>query len=291
MNHSKDRETAVAGQSLPLAIAWTAGTLTSMLLMGISGRELSAELLPHHSAFYRNAMCLLLIAPIAFRLGWRTLRTRHFGRHLARNTVHFMAQWCWLFGLGALPLAEVFAIEFSAPIWTALLAAVLLSERLTHPRILAIALGFIGILIILRPGIAIIDPASIVVLVAAFGYAFAYVFTKKLVGLDAPLTVVWWMNVIQLPIGAALSIGNLVFPSVTLLPWLLALGVTGLTSHYCLGQALKYADATIVTPLDFLRLPLAAVLAWIAYAEALDPFLFLGAGFIVAGSWINLKRG
>jgi drug/metabolite transporter (DMT)-like permease len=279
------------GQNLPRAAVWMLGMLVSLLAMGIAGRELSAELQPHHSAFYRSLLCLLILLPLVLHAGLHTLHTRFMGRHVARNGVHFLAQWCWLFGLGALPLAEVFAIEFSSPIWTALLASLFLSERLTRSRVLAIVLGFTGILVLLRPGIAIIDPASIVVLGAALGYAVAFVFTKNLVGADSPLTVVWWMNVIQLPIGGALSIGNLVVPSQPLMPWLVLLGVSGLTSHLCLSQALKHADVTIVMPMDFLRLPLAALVAWILYAEALDPFLVLGATFILAGNWVNLKRG
>ncbi|MGI9521319.1 MAG: DMT family transporter [Hyphomicrobiaceae bacterium] len=264
--------------------------LSSLLAMGIAGRELSEELQPHHSAFYRNAICLLILLPVILLAGSAAFKTRHFGRHLARNTVHFGAQWCWLFGLGVLPLAEVFAIEFSAPIWTALLASLFLGERITLSRLLVIARGFLGILVILRPGLAIIDPAAIVVLAAAVGYAIAYVITKNLVGLEAPLTVVWWMNVIQLPIGGVMSISNLIVPSAPLVPWLILLGISGLTSHYSLSQALKYADATEVLPLDFLRLPLAAVTAWLLYAEALDPFLAVGALFILLGNWLNLKK-
>jgi drug/metabolite transporter (DMT)-like permease len=287
----QDETPSVRPSNLGAAICWMIGALLSLLMMGIAGRELSAELYPQHSAFYRNAICLLLLLPVMIFTGWRASRTDHIRRHIARNTVHFMAQWCWLFGLGALPLTEVFAIEFSAPIWTALLASMFLSERLTRPRLLAIALGFLGILILLRPGIAIVDPASGVVLLAAFGYAISFVITKNLVGIDSPLTIVWWMNVVQLPIGGLLSIGNFIVPSAALWPWVAALGVCGLSSHYCLSQALKHADATVVIPLDFLRLPLAALLAWLLYAEALDPFLAVGALFILAGNWVNLRRG
>lgn len=265
--------------------------LSSLLAMGIAGRELVAELQPHHSAFYRNAICLIILLPLMLHAGSSALKTSFFGRHLARNTIHFFAQWCWLFGLGVLPLAEVFSIEFSAPIWTALLASLLLGERLTRSRGFAIVLGFVGILVILRPGVAIIDPAALIVLAAAFGYAVAYVITKNLVGVESPLTVVWWMNVIQLPIGAAMSVTDLVIPSQPLWPWLALLGVSGLTSHYSMSQALKYADATVVMPFDFLRLPLAALTAWLMYSETIDPFLALGAVFILLGNWLNLKKG
>ena len=277
--------------SVPKAVAWTAGTLTSMLLMAIAARELSADLQPHHMALYRNLICLLLLAPFVLALGWQSVRTANLRVHILRNTVHFGAQWCWLFGLGVLPLTEVFAVEFSAPIWAALLASAFLGERLTPLRVSAIGLGFAGILILLRPGVAIIDPASIVVLGAALGYAVAYVVTKSLTGADSALAVVFWMNVIQLPIGAALSAGDLVVPSAPLLPWLAVLGITGLGSHYCLTQALRFADVSIVAPMDFFRLPLAAAIGWFAYRESVDLFLVLGAACILLGNWINLRKG
>lgn len=273
------------------AFIWMVGTLLSLLSVGLAGRELSAEVEPHHAAFYRNAICLLILLPIVARSGFQSVRTPHLGRHVLRNTVHFFAQWCWLFGLGVLPLAEVFAIEFTSPIWTALLASLFLSERLTRWRISAIALGFAGILVLLRPGLSIIDPASFVVLASALGYAIAYVITKNLVGEDSPITVVWWMNIVQLPIGFALAGGHIILPSFGLMPWVVVIGVAGLTSHYCLSQALRCADATVVIPFDFLRLPLAAGIAWVAYGEVPDYFLVLGAALILAGNWINVRRG
>ena len=278
-------------KQFPIVIVWMAGALLSFLTMGISGRELSVELEPHHISLYRNAVCLLLLLPFVLRAGWHSVATRQIGWHTIRNSVHFFAQWCWFFGLGALPLAEVFAIEFTMPIWTALLASTFLGERLTTTRLIAIALGFAGILVILRPGIAIIHPASIVVLGAAIGYAVSYVLTKRLVASNSPLTILFWMNIVQLPIGGLLSIGNLTIPSMTLWPWILAVGIAGLTSHYCISRALQLADATVVVPLEFLRLPLAAVTAWLVYEEALNPFVLGGALFILAGNWINVKRG
>ena len=267
------------------------GALVSLLMMGLEGRELSAQVEPHHTAFYRSTLCRIILLPFVLRAGISTVHTRYVARHIIRNTVHFAATWCWLFGLALLPLAEVFALEFSSPIWTAVLASLFLGERLTRSRLLAIALGFTGVLVLLRPGVAIVHPASLVVLVAALGYAISYVVTKNLVGTDSPLTVVWWMNLVQFPLGGIPSIGNFVIPTPALWPWLAVVGIVGVTSHYCLSQALKHADATIVTPIDFLRLPLGALIAWLVYAEAIDPYLAIGGVLILAGNWVNLKRG
>ena len=284
------QSSSVPSPSMPKAVAWTIGTLASMLTMAIAARELSGELQPHHMALYRNIICLVILLGFIVVLGPGLMRTRHLRMHVARNTVHFFAQWGWLFGLGTLPLTEVFAIEFSAPIWAALLAVLFLGERLTRIRAIAIGLGFAGILVLLRPGLAIVDPASIVVLGAAVGYGVAYVITKSLTGADSALTVVFWMNLIQLPLGAAMSVNDLVWPSPALVPWTLALGVVGFTSHYCLTQALRYADVSIVAPMDFFRLPLAALISWFVYHEALDPYLAAGGILVLLGNWINLRR-
>lgn len=273
-----------------LAMGWMAGAVTSLLMMGVAGRELAAELQPHHSAFYRNAVCLLILIPLVAIRGWDLVRTRRFARHAVRNSVHFGGQWCWLYGLGVLPFAEVFSIEFTAPLCTALLACVFLGEPLNRWRMLAVALGLAGIIVILRPGAAILDPAAFVVLAGAFGYAVTYVLTKSLVTTESSLAIVWWMNVVQLPLGLVLSVGNLIVPSAALWPWILVIGLSGLGSHYCLGRALAVADATIVIPMDFLRLPLAAVTAWLLYSEQPDRFLVAGAALILLGNWINLRR-
>lgn len=286
--HSTDPR---ASQNLPAAFAWMAGMVVSLIAMGVAGRELAAELAPHHSSFYRNALCVLMLAPLVMRLPRGALRTPNLNRHVLRNTVHFGAQWCWLYGLGVLPLTEVFAIEFSAPIWTAILAGLFLGERLTASRWLAIGLGFLGILVLLRPGLAIIDPASLVVLLAALSYSVAFVITKTLVGTDSALTVVWWMNLVQLPLGAAMSIGNLVVPSADLAPWVMLLALGGLTSHYSMSRAFSYADVSAALPFDYLRLPLAALVAWWLYSETPDVFLVAGAALILAGNWVTLRRG
>ena len=267
------------------------GALLSFLLMAFAGRELSKEISLFEIMFLRNLICMAILVGLLTRLGWARVRTSRPLRHLARNTIHYAAIYAWFFAVAAIPLAEVFAIEFTAPIWTALLASLFLRERLTPWRVVGIALGFTGVLIILRPGIAIIHPASFAALGAALGYAMVYVITKDLISYDGPLTIVFWMNLMQLVLGLAPSLYAWTTPSPAMWPWVLVVGISGLSSHYCLSRALAYADATVVTPLDFLRLPLAAVVAWLAYAEVLDPYVFLGAAVIFAGNWLSIRRG
>jgi drug/metabolite transporter (DMT)-like permease len=281
----------VAAPDVRLAVLWMTLALFSFLTMGFAGRELAAELTVYQILFFRSAVCLVILFALLLRLGFGYARTSLPARHVLRNVVHFFAQYGWFFAVASIPLAEVFAIEFTTPIWTALLASVFLGERLTAVRLLAIGLGFVGILAILRPGIEIIHPASLGALGAALGFAVTYVITKGMVTTERPLTILLWMNLVQLPIGFVLSLPDWTTPSPVMWPWLLAVGIAGLTSHYGMSRALAHADATVVVPLDFLRLPIGAVAAWLVYSEVLDPFVFLGAAVIFLGNWLNLRRG
>jgi drug/metabolite transporter (DMT)-like permease len=281
----------VSRKSLPLAVGWMCIALASFLLMAIAGRELSREMGPAQIVACRNIICLAVLVAILARLGWAKARTAKPGRHVIRNAIHFAAQFAWFYAIARIPIAEVFAIEFTAPIWTALLAAVFLGERLNAVRIGAIALGFTGVLVILRPGMAVVDPAALAALAAAFGYACTYIYTKDLVDRDGPFVILLWMNAVQLPLALAFSATTWVIPSDALWPWVATIGLTGLVSHYSLSSALAAGEATIVVPIDFLRLPLAAGVAWLLYGEAVGASVFIGAAIIFAGVLLNLRRG
>jgi len=215
---------------------------------------------------------------------------RRISLNLLRNTVHYASQYSWALSLTMLPLAMVFALEFTMPAWTALLAVWLLHERMTPSRAGVVILGLIGVLVILRPGIASFNLAASLVLLAAFGYAITMITTKKLTMTETTFGIVFWMAAIQLPLSL---IGS--DPAVFLhLGWLnvlptLGVGIAGLTSHYCLSNAFRAGDATLVVPLDFMRIPLIAVVGWAFYGEKLDIFVLLGALIIVTGVLWNLR--
>ena len=271
-----------------LAGLWMMGALVNLCGMTIAGRELSAELTAFQIAFTRSSVCLAVLLAIVTMIGFRRVRTKKIKLHLGRNILHFGAQTSWLYGIAILPLAEVFAIEFTAPIWTAIFAVLLLKERLGRTRIVGIALGFTGILIILRPGAEAVHPASLVVLMSAVGFASTYVFTRHMSGTEAPLTVIFYMNLIQLPLGLAFSIADWATPSAAMMPWVLLIGISGLGSHFCFAHAFRLAEATFVTPLDFIRLPLIAVIGFAFYQEPWDLMILLGCAVIFSGNLVNL---
>ena len=270
--------------------AWMSGAVLSFCLMAIAARQLLAHMGPFEVVLMRSIVMLLIVLALVPRSGVAALGTRRFGLHFLRNAVHFCGQYLWVFSIGALPLATVFAIEFTMPVWTVLLAALFLHERITFPRLVALALGLVGVLVILRPGFGFWQPAALAMLAGSLAYAASLILTKRLTTSDAPLAVLFWMSVIQLPMGLVASLPQWVTPTAVDLPWIVAVGIGSYTAHYCLTRALKIADASVVVGIDFVRLPLIALLGALLYNEALDPMVFVGAAIIFAGTYYSVSR-
>jgi len=283
----------VSNKNLVRVVLWMIGTLLSFSVMAVSIRELSQrglnifEILAIRSGGTLAIVLLLLAVRPDLRL---LVRPRRMGLQLLRNVVHYVGQFAWAVSLTILPLATVFALEFTTPAWTALLAVWLLSEKLTASRIGIVVLGLIGVLVILRPGIAGFNPAAFLVLGAAICYATVMVATKKLTATETTFGIVFWMGVIQFPLSLVGS-NSTVFFHLNAGHILPAFGVAlaGASSHYCLSNAFRAGDATLVVPLDFMRIPLIAVVGWAFYSERLDIFVLLGALIIIAGVLWNLR--
>jgi drug/metabolite transporter (DMT)-like permease len=271
------------------AAFWMSGALVSFMAMAIAGRQLSTELTTFQILFFRSVVGLAVVVVLLQRTGWAQIRTQVFGMHLLRNVAHFGGQYGWFYGIALIPLTEVFAIEFTVPIWTAVLASLMLGERLNGTRKLAVALGFAGVLVILRPGFATISVAALAVLGGAFCYAISHVFTKRLSSTQTPLAILFYMTVIQLPLGLVPALPRWVWPSAALWPWVCIVALTALSAHYCLTRAFRLADASVVVPLDFLRLPLIAVVDFLVYGEALNIWVFAGAAIVFVATWLNLR--
>ena len=285
----KDEKAGRSPHSVIVASLWMTGTLFSFAAMAVAGRELSADLTTFQILFYRSLVGLFIIGLIAVKTGVGRIKTEIPRLHLTRNIAHFGGQFGWFYGIAYIPLAEVFAIEFTLPVWTAILALVLLGERLTGPRITAVGLGIAGMLIILRPGLGVMSIASLAVLFGAVCYALSHTLTKKITRFDSPVSILFYMTLIQLPIGFVLSLKGFHLPGPAMVPWVIIVGVTALSGHYCMARALKIAPATVVVPMDFLRLPLIAFVGFLVYKEALDQFVIIGAVVMFAGNLINVR--
>jgi len=283
----------VTDNKIARIVLWMVGALLSFSVMAVSIRELSrAGLSIFEILAIRSGVALfVLLTLLAVRKDLRVhALPRRMGLNLFRNTVHYASQYSWALSLTMLPLATVFALEFTMPAWTAVLAVWFLHERMTPSRLGVVILGLIGVLVILRPGVAGFNPAAILVLLAAFGYAITMITTKQLTKTETTFGIVFWMAVIQLPLSLIGSDPTvfLRFEPRHILP-AIGVGIAGLTSHYCLSNAFRSGDATLVVPLDFMRIPLIAVVGWALYGERLDVFVLLGAMIIVSGVLWNLR--
>lgn len=271
---------------------WMTGVLLSFVFAAVSVRALSPTFSAFEMMSVRNAGGLLVLVVLALvrpelRKG---LAPRRMGLQTVRSVVHFISQICWTLAITLLPFATVFALEFTIPAWVALLAVLFLGERMTAARAGALVICFIGVLVILRPGFEAFQPAALLVLCAAFAFAITAIMTKKLITTETTFAILFWMNLIQLPLNLAGS-DPLFFTKINAsmtLP-LLGIALAGLSVHYCLTNAFRCGDAIIVIPMDFLRVPLIAVIGWMFYDEHPDVFVFAGAALIVAGVLWNVR--
>jgi len=277
-------------QSNLKAALWMAGSIASFLVMSVAGRETTSVLNVFQVMELRSVIGFVFLLPLVHLVGGlQAMRTQRPLLHLGRNVAHYAGQYAWLYALTLIPLAQLISIEFTTPIWTALLATTFLHERLTRQRLTAIVLGLVGILIIVRPGMTAIQPGHLVVLGAAVAFGISLVMVKSLTRTDNVVRIIFWMMIIQSAIGLIPAIYVWQTPPAGLWPWILLIGFTGCSSHYCLAKALAHADATLVSPIDFLRLPLSALVGWLLYSETIDVWTAAGAVLILAGNLINLQ--
>ncbi len=270
--------------------------LTGFCALAIASRELTSAMGTLEILFWRSLLGLGLVSLMLLRLGRLNaegLQPSLVPWHFLRNSAHFAGQCAWLIAIAALPLAEVFALEFTTPLWAALLAALFLGEALNRGRWLSLVLGLVGVLVILRPGAAVINPASLVMLAGAVGFAISAIATRKLTVLlhgsaQAFLLILFYMTAMQAVFSLLPLLGSLRPPPVDSWAWLGVATVTALGAHYCLSRALSYADAAVVMPIDYLRLPLIMLAAWWLYDETVSAWLAMGALLIVAANGLGL---
>ena len=267
-----------------------AGWLAAMLVMAIAGRETTRELDVFQIMEMRSVIGLLMLYPLIHLAGgFGTLKTSRPWQQVGRNIAHYGAQFAWFKALTLIPLAQVISIEFTMPIWTAILAVAFLGERMGLWKNLAVALGVVGVVIIVRPGTSEIVPGQIIALAAAVGFAISVTMVKSLTRTDSVVTILFWMLFIQSVIGLVPALEVWRWPSAYAWAWIIVIAFCGTFSHYCLTRAMLHADATIVVPMDFLRVPLAALAGWLLYNERLDMMTILGAALILSGNLLNLK--
>ena len=280
------------------AALWMSCAVLAFSFMAVAAREMLRHMGAFEILFLRTLVTMVLVSAVVARAGTATLRTRLFRFHLARALMHLGGQYCWIYAIGALTLATVFAIEFTMPVWVALFATAFLGERMNRGRVVMLILGLAGIAIILRPDagphpgapLGGLHPAALVMLLGSMFYAGNMVMTKRIALTDSPLAVLFWMSLTQLPLTLAAALPQWVAPQPVDLFWALVIGSGSFVAHYSMTRAMKLGDATLVVPIDFLRLPLIAIVGAAFYHEPLQAATFAGAAVIFAGTYYSLSR-
>lgn len=277
--------------SISRAAGWMAGWLTLMVVIAVAGREASRELSVFQIMLLRSTLGLAMLWPLVRAAGGLTaMKTGRLPQHVLRNAVHYAAQYGWFVALTLIPLAQVVSIEFTMPIWSAALAVAFLGERMSGRKWFAVLLGLVGVAVIVRPQAGQIDAGQLIALASALGFAVSIVLVKSLTRTEAAVVISFWMLVVQSVIGLVPALMVWQWPSLSTWGWVVVVAFCGTYSHYCFARAMQHADATVVVPMDFLRVPLTALVGWLVYSERVDLFTAVGVGLILAGNVLNLIR-
>lgn len=282
--------TGDGGQVLRAAL-WMTGSIASFSAMAVAGRQVSSELDTFEVMMYRSLVGMVIVLTVSICTGKiGQVTRRNFGVQVARNMAHFSGQNLWFYAVTVIPLAQVFALEFTSPIWVLVLSPLLLGERMTPSRALAALMGFVGILIVARPASTEISPGVIAAAGCAICFAVTITLTKRLTRTETITCILVYLTVTQAIFGMICAgfDGDVAWPSAAILPWVVLIGLAGLLAHFCLTNALAIAPATVVVPIDFSRLPVISIVAFLIYGESVHYTVFIGAVIIFAGNYFNI---
>lgn len=274
------------------AALWMTGAISSFSAMAVAGRAVSIELDTFELLLYRSLIGILIVLLVSGAAGTLAqINPRHFGTHMIRNISHFAGQNLWYFAITVIPLAQVFALEFTSPLWVIALSPLLLGERLTRMQILVGIIGFVGVLFVAQPSAQTLNLGLIAAALSAIGFAGSAIFTKKLTRHTTLTNILFWLVVMQSVFGLICAgfDGDIQAPSAVTLPWITLIGFAGLLAHFCLTKALTIAPASTVIPFDFARLPLIAIVGALFYSEPINGLIIAGAIIIFAANYLNIK--
>lgn len=267
------------------------GAIASFVAMAVAGRAVSFELDTFEIMLFRSLVGFLLVLGFVILRGeGKSISRRHLGLHLIRNLFHFSGQNLWFFAITVIPLAQVFALEFTTPIWILIFSWLFLGERLTNRKVMVGLIGFGGTLLVSQPTVAGLSLGLVCAAFAAIGFAGSIVLTKRLTQSETILTVLFYLTFMQLGFGLVCAgyDGQITLPSAQNVPWVILIAFAGITAHFSLTSALSLAPATFIAPIDFIRLPVIVGIGFIFYAEPIDAFVLLGAIIIFVANYINI---
>ena len=277
---------------LTQSIFWMLGAMISFTLMAVSGRELFSSLDTFEIMLYRSLVGILLV--LAFGKYFKTLhqiRKENLSLHFIRNISHFGGQNFWFYAIALIPFSQLFAFEFSTPLFIVFLAPIFLGELLTKEKLIAAAIGFLGIMLVARPDLNTISWALIAAFLLPVCFAATAIATKLLTRKFSLTCILFWLVIMQ-TVFSLICAGydfDIRIPAQTDLLFLLVVSVTGLTAHLCMTKAFSLAPVSVVMPIDFVRLPLISMVGYLFYNEVLTWYIILGSALVFVGNYINIK--
>ena len=272
---------------------WMIGGVFCLTSMAIAGKEISLQIDTFEILFFRSVIgvCIILFFLVKKKL-LREINLKQIRTHLKRNSAHFIGQNLWLYALASITLAEVTSLEFTMPIWIVFFSYLMLNEKLDKYKIISVCIGFIGVLITVRPDIETLNLGLIAAAISAIVFALTNIYTRKLTRTESTLTILFFLTSMQLVFGLITSLldGQLDIPTNENIFWIVTIGFAGLGAHYCITTALSLAPPTVVAPIDLLRLPIVVLIGVFFYSEQGDIFIYFGASLIIFANWLNLKK-
>jgi drug/metabolite transporter (DMT)-like permease len=247
-------------------------------------RHVSDGMHPFQITFFRNLFGLVAILPLAVRAGMASIRSRQPGLQLIRSGFGLAAMLTWFYGLSVVPIAQATALSFTSVIFGSIGAALVLGERMRLRRWSAVVAGFIGALVILRPGFGDVDPAALIVVFSSVCWAGALITVKRLSATDSVVCIVTWNSVLLTVLSLPVAIPVWITPGGEQLLWLVLIGVLATLGHLAMTGAFKASDATVVFPVDYTRLVWASIIGYLAFSEIPDVWTWVGGTIIFAST-------
>lgn len=265
-------------------VMWLVTSCVFFASMNAMIRHLSGELDSLEIVFFRNFIGLLVMVPWLARQGFGALRTKRIGGLASRSLIGFVSMLLWFWALGRLQLDHAVSLSFTAPLFATIAAVILLKERIRARRIIALAVGFGGVLIVLRPGAVVIEGASIAAIVSSACMALSIVLMKSMTDTESPGTLVFYQVLLITPISFVPALFVWEWPSLDAWIWLVLLGSFASIGHYFFTRAFACAEATALMPFDYVRLPMVAAIGFVVFGDIPDLWTWIGAAVILGSS-------
>ncbi|ODS65016.1 MULTISPECIES: DMT family transporter [unclassified Arenimonas] len=263
--------------------------MTLFGIMAVCIRLASQQLHAFEIAFFRNFFGFVVLLPILYRHGPSLLRTNKLGFYIVRCLIGMVSMLAGFWAIVNLPLAQAIALSYSTPLFVTIGAVIVLGEIVRARRWTAVIVGFLGVMVIVRPGSDAFTAASLVALLAAVASATVAISIKFLSRSEHPDAIVIWTTLLWIPMSLVPALTVWETPVGITWLWIVLAGLLGSTAHMCWTRALRLGDASMLTPISFLQIIVVAAAGWLLFDEALDRWTVLGAA-IIFGSNVYIAR-